>query len=294
MKIIQNRKIFLSFSIILILLSLVSLSIWGLKWGIDFTGGTLMEVEFLNQRPSNQTIQEKLNPLGLGQINLQPADSRGLILRLKDVDEETHQNILIALGQENIIEKRFESVGPAIGAELKSKSVWAIVLSLIAMVLFIAWAFRKVSKPVPSWQYGIAAIIALFHDIFITCGLFSILGHYYGIEVGLPFIAALLTILGYSVNDTIVIFDRSRDNLLRTNWDNFEETVNLSVNQSLVRCLNTSVTTLLVLLALFFLGGESIKYFALALISGVILGTYSSIFIASPLVVMWQKRKQRG
>lgn len=289
MKIIQHRKIFLGISAVLILASLISLLVWGLRWGIDFTGGTLMEVEFANQRPSNQTIQEKLDILELGQINLQPTGNRGLILKMKDVDENTHQNILESLGE--VTEKRFESVGPVIGAELKRKSIWAIIFSLIAIILFIAWAFRKVFKPVPSWQYGIAAIIALFHDIFITCGLFAVLGHYRGVEVGLPFIAALLTILGYSVNDTIVIFDRSRDNLLKTQWMNFEETVNLSINQSIVRCLNTSVTTLLVLLAIFFLGGATIKFFALALIAGVILGTYSSIFIASAVVVMWYRRK---
>lgn len=291
MRIIQNRKIFLSISLILILISLVSLIVWGLKWGIDFTGGSLIEVEFIGERPSNQVIQEKLSILELGQINLQPADEKGLIIKLKDIDEDIHQNILAQLGS-NIIEKRFESVGPVIGSELKSKSVWAIFFSLVAIILFIAWAFRKVSKPVPSWQYGVAAIVALFHDIFITCGLFAILGHYKGVEVGLPFIAALLTILGYSVNDTIVIFDRSRDNLLRSHWDDFEETVNLSINQSIIRCLNTSTTTLFVLLAIFLLGGASIKYFALALIAGVILGTYSSLFIASPLVVIWYNRKR--
>lgn len=291
MKIIQHRKIFLGISLVLILASLVSLLIWGLKWGIDFTGGTLMEVEFIGQRLSNQEVQEKLAILELGQINLQPTGDKGLILRTKDIDEYAHQDILKLLGKEEVVEKRFESVGPVIGAELKNKSVWAIIFSLIAIILFIAWAFRKVSKPVPSWQYGIAAIVALFHDIFITCGLFAILGHYKGIEVGLPFIAALLTILGYSVNDTIVIFDRSRDNLLKSQWEDFEETVNLSINQSIVRCLNTSVTTLLVLLAIFFLGGETIKFFALALIAGVILGTYSSIFIASSIIVMWYRRK---
>lgn len=291
MEIIQHRKIFLIISSILILSSFISILIFGLNFGIDFTGGTLMEIEFINTRLTNQIIQEKLSVLELGQINIQSTDSNGMILRLKDVDENTHQNILDKIGRDNIIEKRFESVGPIIGAELKKKSMWAIILSLFAIIFFIAWAFRKVSKPVPSWQYGIAAIVALFHDVFIVCGLFALLGHFKGVEIGLPFIAALLTILGYSVNDTIVIFDRSRDNLLRTNWDNFEKTVNLSINQSIVRCLNTSITTLLVLLTVFFLGGASIKYFALALIAGVVLGTYSSLFIASPFIVMWHRRK---
>lgn len=294
MKIIQNRNIFLIISGLLMIGSILGLFFWGLKWNIDLTGGTLMELEFINRRPENQAIQEKLNVLELGQIVLQPAGDRDLIIRLKDIDETVHQRILDQLGREEAIEKSYESVGPAIGAELKRKSVWAIILSLIAIILYVAWAFSKVSKPVSSWQYGWAAIIALFHDILITCGLFAVLGRYQGIEVGLPFIAALLTILGYSVNDTIVIFDRIRDNLLRTRWTNFEEVVNLSINQSVVRCLNTSVTTLLTLLAIFFLAGESIKFFALALIAGVILGTYSSIFIASALIVIWQKWKQNA
>ncbi|MFH1612027.1 MAG: protein translocase subunit SecF [bacterium] len=292
MKIIQNRKIFLIISGILIIGSILALATLGLKWSIDFTGGTLIEVEYVNERPINQTIQEQIAELELGQVSIQSAGQNGVILKMKDINETVHQDILNRMGNGNIVEKRFESVGPLIGAELKRKSVWAIILSLIAIILFIAYTFRKVSKPVPSWQYGIAAIIALFHDILITCGLFAIIGHFRGVEVGLPFVAALLTILGYSVNDTIVIFDRSRDNLLRTDWDDFENTINLSINQSIVRCLNTSITTLLVLLSIFFLGGESIKYFSLALIFGVILGTYSSIFIASSLVVMWYKRKQ--
>ena len=295
MKIIQHRRIFLGISILLILISLVSLSLWGLKWGIDFTGGTLIEIEFNKERPANQAIQESLKDLELGQINIQQADSLGVIMRMKNIDETTHQNILEKLGRENIVEKRFETSEPLMGMELKIKSLWAVIFSLLALIIFIAYSFRRVSKPISSWEYGMAAIIALSHDVLITCGLFSLLGHFKGIEVGLPFVAALLTILGYSVEDTIVVFDRLRDNLLKISWTDagFEETVNLSINQSIVRCLNTSITTMLTLLAIFFLGGESIKYFALALISGVFFGTYSSIFIAIPLVVIWYKRRKR-
>lgn len=289
MQIIKRRKIFYILSTILMVASLVSLILWGLNLGIDFTGGTLMEVEFLGERPANQTIREKIADLDLGQVSLQPTGEKGLILRFKDIDEATHQQIISRIGE--ISEKRFESIGPLIGKELKQKSFWAIIFALIGIIVYIAWAFRKVSKPVASWQYGLVAIIILFHDIFITCGLFSVLGHFKGMEVGLPFVAALLTILGYSVNDTIVIFDRARENLLRTNWDNFEETMNLSINQSIARCLNTSITTLLVLLAVFFLGGETIEYFALALIIGIAVGTYSSIFLTSSLIVSWQKRR---
>lgn len=293
MDIISHRKIYFSISIILVLASLVSLLLWRLNLGIDFSGGTLMEIEFLGERPNNQQIQEKLADLELGQISLQATGQQGLILRLKDIDEVTHQKILEKIGLEQIEEKRFESVGPLIGSELKRKAFWAILLALLAIILYIAWAFRKISKPVASWQYGLAAIIALFHDIFITLGFFSVLGHYWGIEIGLPLVAAFLTILGYSVNNSIVIFDRARENLLKTNWANFEETINQSINQSINRCLNTALTTLFVLLAIFFLGGQSIKYFALALVVGIIIGTYSSIFITSPLIAIWQRWKRK-
>ncbi len=252
-----------------------------------------MEVEFSETRPSNQEIQEKLEGLsqdeqGLGHINIQPTGERGAILKLREINEETHQTILAQLGQPE--EKRFESIGSLIGSESKGKAIWAVFAALLAIIIYIAWAFRKVSKPVASWQYAIVAIVALFHDVFITLGFFAVFGHFAQIEMGLPFVAAFLTILGYSVNNSIVVFDRARENLLRTNWDDFSEVINRSINQSLTRCLNTSLTTLFVLTAIFFLGGESIKYFALALIVGIIVGAYSSIFIISPLVVLWERR----
>lgn len=277
----------------MLLASLFVLIFLGLKLGIDFTGGTLMEIEFLEERLDNQEIQERLAGLDLGQINFQPTGDRGLILRLKDIDEQTHQNILIGIGLEQIIEKRFESIGPLIGKELKNKAIWAIALTLLAIVIYIAWAFRKVSQPVASWQYGLVAIIALFHDIFITLGFFALFSYFKEIEIGLPFVAALLTILGYSVNNSIVIFDRARENILKTNWTNFGDVINQSINQSLTRCLNAAITTLFVLTAIFLLGGQSIKYFALALAIGIIIGTYSSIFITSPLIVAWHDRKHR-
>ncbi len=290
MQIVKYRKIYFSISILLFLGSLFSLLSYGLTLGIDFTGGTLMEIEFLNEPPSNQEIQEKLANMELGNITLQGTGEKGLILRLKDIDENTHQMILEKIGADQVIEKRFESIGPLIGKELKTKALWAILLALLAIVLYIAWAFRKISRPVASWQYGLVAIIALFHDIFITLGFFSFLCHFIQIEIGLPFVAAFLTILGYSVNNSIVIFDRTRENILKTNWTDFKEVINLSVSQSITRCLNTALTTLFVLLAIFFLGGQSIKYFSLALAIGIIIGTYSSIFITASLIATWQKR----
>ena len=293
MQIVKYRKIYISISTILLIGSAFSLGILGLRLGIDFTGGSLMEIEFLSERPSSQIIQEKLIDLDLGQISFQPTSEKGLIIRLKDVDEKNHQQILENIGLNTIEEKRFESIHSLIGAELKRKAIWAIILALIAIILYIAWSFRKISRPFASWQYGLMAIIALFHDVFITIGLFSLISHFIEIEIGLPFVAALLTILGYSVNNSIVIFDRVRENILRTNWTEFSEVIDTSINQSLTRCLNTALTTLLVLLAIFFLGGETIKYFSLALITGIVIGTYSSIFITSPLMVSWYYRKYR-
>ena len=185
-------------------------------------------------------------------------------------------------------EKSFSSVGPTIGNELKQKSYYAIALVLLAIVIYIAWAFRRVSRPVASWKYGVAAIIALLHDVIIPTGVFSALGHFLGYEVDVLFVTALLTVLGFSVHDTIVVFDRIRENLLKREGS-FEDIVNYSVNQTMTRSINTSATVMLVLLAVYFFGGESVRNFTLVLILGVFFGTYSSIFIASPILVVWHK-----
>lgn len=290
MNIIGYRKIFFIISGILVLVSLASLAVWGLKFGIDFAGGSLIEIEFKGDSLGAQEIKEKLAPFALGEINIQPTGEKGAILKLKDIDELTHQSILSSLGEAE--EKRFESIGPIVGEELKRRAVWAIGLSLIMIVCYIAWAFRKVSRPVPSWQYGFAALVALFHDVIIPTGIFSAMGHFRGVEIDLLFVTALLTVLGFSVHDTIVVFDRIRENLKRGAEKGFEETVNSSINQTIVRSINTSLTVLLTLFAIYFLGGETVRLFALVLIIGIIFGTYSSIFIGSPLlVVLWKLKK---
>ncbi len=291
MNIIKYRTIYFSFSAILFIASIIFLSIWGLKLGNDFTGGSLLEVNFSGEMPSNQAIKDKLVSLNLGDINIQPLENQSVILRLKDVDEQVHQDILKALG--SVEEKRFETIGPVVGQELKTRALYAIALTLLAIVLYIAWAFRKVSRPIASWKYGVATLIALMHDVIIPVGFFAALGHFYGIEVGLLFVTAVLTILGFSVHDTIVVFDRIRENLRKGGSKNFEETVDKSINQTLTRSINTSLTVVLTLLAVYFFGGQTIKYFTLALLIGVIFGTYSSIFIASPVLVAWEKRSRR-
>lgn len=297
LRIIQNRKYNYAFSGILLALALFSLLFWGLKPGIDFTGGSLMEIRFTVDRPAIDQVQTSISGLNLGEARIQPAGENSMILRFKDVDEETHQKILSALtatfskgqpmGTKVLVEDKFESVGPVIGKELQNKAWMAIVLASIMIIAYIAYAFRKVSRPVESWKYGIAAVVALIHDTFIVVGLFAILGRFAGIEVDSLFITALLTILGFSVHDTIVVFDRTRENLSKHYSSNFEEVVNDSINQTIARSINTSLTTLLVMISLYVFGGKSIANFSLALIVGIIIGTYSSIFVASPLVVTW-------
>ncbi len=286
-KIIQKRKIWFTLSGTLVVLSILSLFLWGLNFGIDFTGGSLLEVEFMGDRPTVVEVQDRLTDFNLNSLVVQPMGERGMILRFQDTSEEIHQQILDSLGE--VEEMRFDSVGPSIGEELKQKSLYAMFVVLLAIIAFIAWAFRKVSKPVASWKYGLSAIIALFHDTLIVLGVFAVLGHFLNIEINTAFIAAILTVLGYSVNDTIVVFDRIRENLPKSDED-FENTINTSINQTITRSINTSLTTLLVLISILIFGGATIRDFVLALSIGVFVGTYSSIFLASPILVSFEKK----
>ncbi|MFC1663684.1 protein translocase subunit SecF [Patescibacteria group bacterium] len=290
---LKYKKIYFAFSGVLILASILSLIVFGLNLGIDFKGGSILEVEYQTERPSNQTIKDNLADFDLGLSYVQPAGERGVILRTKDLTEEVHQQVLEKLKETgDFEERRFESIGPVVGQELKEKTKVIIILALLAIVLYIAFAFRKIQRPLGSWQYGIASLLALFHDILIPLGVFSVLGKFYQVEISIPVITALLAVLGYSINNTVVVFDRIRENLIKRR-DGFEETVDQSLNQTLTRSINTSLTTLFVLFAIFFFGGETLRYFSLALILGISMGTYSSIFLASPILVVWLKRKER-
>ena len=222
-----------------------------------------------------------------------------MIVKTRFLSEEEHQQLLDILrtnyeqGEQKVLEQRFETIGPSVSAQLKQRSMKAVVVVCIAIIIFIAYSFRKVSKPIASWKYGIIAVIALIHDVTITAGVFAFLGRFMNVEVDIPFVVALLTILGYSVNDTIVVFDRVRENLIRRNAEHFDETINFAVNETMARSINTTLTTLFPLATLFFFGGETIKYFSLALWIGIFLGAYSSIFVASPLLVTWNKFASR-
>ncbi len=291
--IIGKKKIWFICSGILMVASIVALSIWGLRLGIDFSGGSLLEVSYSTDRPDLHTMEQSLAEFELESLKIQPAGEHEYILRFEEIDEDTHQNIFSKLQTEDneLTENRFEAIGPSIGNELKTKAIQSIIIVLLFIVIYIAYAFRKVSKPVASWKYGISAIIALVHDILIITGIFAALGYFFRVEVDSLFVTALLTILGFSIHDTIVTFDRTRENLIKNKDESFDDIVNISVNQTIVRSLNTSITTLFVLLAIYIFGGETIKNFVLALILGVVIGTYSSIFIASPLLSMWHKKK---
>jgi preprotein translocase subunit SecF len=286
--IISKTKYAYIFSGLLTVLCIVSLYSWKLKLGIDFTGGTLMEVKFEKTLPSNSEIEENLKDLNLKSFSPQATGNNTILLRYVPENDKSNQEVLKILKEKypESKELRTDYANSTVSKELKSKSLWAIFWAVAGIMAYIAWAFRKVSRPVPSWKYGMGAIIALVHDILITAGVFSVLGHFYEIEIGIPFVAALLTILGFSVHDTIVVYDRTRENLLRSSSkETFPEVVNRSLNETLVRSINTSMTVIITLLAIYIFGGESIKYFSLALLVGVTFGTYSSIFIASALLV---------
>lgn len=291
----RYQHIFLSFSGLLVLASIVVLALWGLRLGIDFTGGSLMETEFSGPRPPAEDVRVALEPLGIGAITLQPTGDAGLLARFRDVDEATHQKILAALramaeksGGGNVSEKRFDAIGPVIGRELRDRAIWALLLTIAVIIAYIAWAFRHISEPVASWKYGVAAIAALLHDIVIPAGVFAALGHFKEVEIDALFITALLTILGFSVHDTIVVFDRIRENLRNLKRSEpYRDTVERSTRETIARSVLTSLTVLFVLSAVYMFGGASTQYFTLALIVGVVAGVYSSIFVASPLLVLW-------
>ncbi|MDB5259238.1 MAG: Protein-export rane protein SecF [Candidatus Taylorbacteria bacterium] len=315
MFVVTYRKLFYALSTILIVASIGAFAAWGLNLGIDFKGGSIMEVEFANGRPDQAELHTKLAPLGL-QESIRPTGDNGYIIRMRALSQDEKAGLWSVLTGTStaaasstlatmnsasstatstitvagVTEKRFDSIGPVLGAEAARKSVTSIILVILAIVIFITYAFRQVSHPISSWKYGIVAIIALAHDVIIPIGAFSILGHFAGYETDTLFVTALLVVLGFSVHDTIVVFDRVRENLRHASAKKpFGEIVGESISQTFTRSINTSLTTLLSLLVLYFIGGEATHHFALALIIGIIAGTYSSIFIGSPLLVTFQK-----
>jgi len=300
MWIVNHRKLFYSISIVLIVISFAALIFWGLKPGIDFSGGTIIDIAYENgTRPEAATIAVGLATIDPA-VSVRPSGESDFIVRMKDLDQAQKASVMSILSENGTASttlKAFDSVGPVLGAEALRKAYVSIFLVLIGIVLFITFAFRKVSEPVSSWKYGLTAIVALAHDVIIPTGVFSILGHFAGYEVDTLFVTALLVVLGFSVHDTIVVFDRVRENLRNSgSVKPFSEVVGESISQTFIRSINTSMTTLLALVVLYILGGSSTAHFTLVLIIGIAFGTYSSIFIGSPLLVTlerWQEKRKK-
>ncbi len=300
MFIVLHRKIFYAISGFLMIASLSAVLVWGFNPGIDFKGGSILEISYATAWPDISVLNKELSTLSLDQ-SIRPTGDMGYIIRLKSITEAERVSLMKALSPDVKTApevKRFDSIGPLLGREALSKSIVSIVLVLLAIVIFITFAFRKVSEPVASWKYGLITVFALFHDVLVPTGVFVALGHFKGFEVDTLFVTALLVILGFSVHDTIVVFDRVRENLklahIDRNKKTFETIVGESINQTFVRSINTSLTTLLALAVLYAIGPEITKHFSLALLVGITAGTYSSIFLGSPLLVtveQWQNRK---
>lgn len=294
LNVIGYSKFWVAMSTVLILVSIVAAIILKPNFGIDFTGGSLLEVSVENA--SNQQLRATLQAAGKEAV-VQSSEDNSYFVRLGPLTETEHQEILGILKTDypNLVENKFDSVGPVVGEQLKKDTLVAVIVLLVLIALYIAWAFRQVSEPVPSWKFGIVTLFAAFHDVIIPIGVFAILGRTLGYQIDIAFVAAMLTILGYSINDTIVVLDRTRENLTRYRHTtkSFGELVNQSINETLGRSLNTTLTTLLPLLAIFAVGGATTRPFVLALILGIISGAYSSIFFASPLLVLWHQWSHR-
>lgn len=304
MNVIKNRWYFLGFSAILVIASIYGLVAFGLKQGIDFTGGTLWQIQFTAKQassttafvlPTQESLSSFLKEQGVEEaVVTESGDTGVFIVKTKEMSEPKHQQYAKVVSEKfgPITELSFESIGSVIGSELTRKALWAFAINLFAIGLYIAYAFRKVSYPVASWKYAVVTIVALFHDAIIPVGLFAFLGHYMGVEIDTNLIVAILVVVGFSVHDTIVVFDRIRENLrIGKAGEEFGGLVNRSINETIARSINTSLTLIIVLIVLYLLGAVTLKWFVLAMLVGTVAGTYSSIFVASPLLVVWQGRK---
>ncbi len=291
MHLMRFKILFFVLSTLVIIPGIIFMALGGLKLGIDFTGGALLNYRFeKNIDPSQiKSVFEK-NHVEVASITTSGENT--YLTRTKPVE----QNVLNSLRTEiassvgKFEVRSEENVGPIIGNELKQKALLAILIACLAIVGYITWAFRKVPKPASSLRFGVAAIVALVHDVLVVVGIFAILGHFFNVEIDTLFVTAVLTVIGFSVHDTIVVFDRIRENLPKHLSKKFEEIADISITQTLGRSLNTSLTVVFVLLALLLFGGESIRWFVVALLLGIISGTYSSIFNATALLTWWEEK----
>lgn len=293
MNIIKNRKTFLLISIVLMVLSIIMLSIKGLNLSIDFTGGSRLEVAKSSEQGElpRESIEKAYRAADIKVNSIQDTEGSYRVSS-SSITSEQKNNIVNALGMEEL---SFEVLGPTIGNETKDKAIIAVFIAIFAITGYIAIAFRKSGGVISSWKFGVTAIIALFHDVIITLGAFSLFGMLFDVEIDALFVTAILTIMGFSVHDTIVVFDRIRENITNNVKKlSFEEIINNSINDTIGRSLNTSVTVIFVLFAMALFGGESIRWFVIAFIIGVLVGTYSSIFVAAPILLEWSNFDKRG
>lgn len=304
MFIIRHKNLFISISAVLVVISLISIFTFGLNLGTDFKGGTIMEVSYATGLPVKEEIASRVSAAGIDGAAIQTAGETGYLIKMKPISEEQRVALLGSLSGTSASStgtsttagftvKRFSTIGPSVGAELASKGIWALSSVALFIILFITLAFRHASRPVSSWKYGLFAVVALCHDVIIPLGIFAYLGHTYGTEIDTLFLTALLTIMALSVSDTIVVFDRIRENLKNKLGTTFTETVGMSIDETITRSLITSLTIIFVLIVLLFFGASSTRDFALVLTIGMFFGTYSSIFLASPLLVTAYNRQEQ-
>lgn len=296
--VIGHKNLFLTISAIFIVAAIACIAVFGFHPGVDFTGGTLWQVRIPEQSVAvtdlQQVLEERLQ-VSEPRINFDPGND-SFILRLPELSESDHQRFLGELRKDfpSLEELSFQSIGPSVSGQLRRNAIIAMVLVLIAISLYIAFAFRKVSRPVSSWKYALITLLTLFHDVVIPAGMLAVLGRYLGIEIDTNFIVALLVVVGFSVHDTIVVFDRIRENLFADRGkQSFTQVVNESVNQTIARSINTSFTLIIVLVALLFVGPVTLRYFVLTMLVGVTMGIYSSIFVASPILVLFSPKQTK-
>lgn len=289
MNLVRFSNAYFLLSGLLIGLSVAALAYFGLLWSIEFTGGSIMEVHYQESRPPVSEIRSLLGPLQLKTVQVQEAGDKGALIRTESISEQTHQHILRQLGQ-GVSEARFDAVGPVIGKELKRTTAITALLALSMIVLYIALAFRKISDPFKPWHWSIVSLAALLHDVLLPLGLLAVLGKIYGIEFTIPVVVALLTVIGYSINNNIVVFDRIRENLLKHAGFDLQDTINKSIQQTFTRNINMTLTVLISLFSLLFFGGQAMQGFSLALIAGTLVGLYSSIFFCPAMLASWLSR----
>lgn len=290
MFIIAHRNFFFWLTGLILAGAIGAIVVYGLPLGIDFTGGSLMQVSYTNERPAVSVIQEQVDAVSIGSASVRAKGDSEVSIRTRSLTPAEHEDMLAALSQNaDITELSYTSVGPSLGSQFTNKALWAIFAVILVIMLYIAFAFRKVSGPVPGWGYGFTVVAMLAIDIIVPAGFFAAYANFTGAEVDSLFIVALLSLLGYCVNDVIVIFDRIREHLARNEKtglkESFEETIGKSISETMTRSINTALTVVLALIALILLGAETTRNFALVMLVGVVAGTFSSICRSAPLLI---------